>query len=209
MSSSSSSTKRKPQVFNIASDIDDEVEKQHQEQLDEIEMQQMHDDARLHQVLGQVRALHNEIRNTPIDDMIMGQYEKKGTKRETKSESEEEEVKPKSKAKATPKKFSRPNPEADNEPERTTKRQRKPKEDDEAKKLPKKTIQKETKQTNKPKHDTEKVEYESYNEWNKTGRAFLVDQIHKRPGIKFSKTDAKRMGKKEMIEKLLREDGKI
>ena len=70
-----------------------------------------------------------------------------------------------------------------------------------------KPVRKETKQ--KPTHDTDKVSFDSFEEWNKKGRGFLVDQIQKRPGIKFSKTDAKKMNKKEMIEKLLRFDNKI
>ena len=50
---------------------------------------------------------------------------------------------------------------------------------------------------------------DTFNDWNAKGKGFLVDQIHKRPGIKFSKTDAKKLTKKEMIDKLLRFDGKI
>ena len=61
----------------------------------------------------------------------------------------------------------------------------------------------------KPKHDTDLLVLDNFDEWNVKGRGFLVDQIHKRPGIKFSKTDAKKLNKKEMIEKLLRFDGKL
>ena len=61
----------------------------------------------------------------------------------------------------------------------------------------------------KPAHDTDLVVLENFNEWNSRGKGFLVDQIRKRPGIKFSNTDAKRMSKKDMIDKLLRFDGKI
>jgi hypothetical protein len=49
----------------------------------------------------------------------------------------------------------------------------------------------------------------NFEEWNAKGRGFLVDQIQKRPGIKFTKTNAKKMNKKEMIDKLLRFDGKL
>ena len=61
----------------------------------------------------------------------------------------------------------------------------------------------------KQKHDTDTVVLDTFDAWNAKGKGFLVDQIHKRPGIKFTKTDAKRMSKKEMIEKLLQFDSKI
>jgi len=61
----------------------------------------------------------------------------------------------------------------------------------------------------KQKHDTELVVLNDFAEWNAKARGFLVHQIHKRPGIKFTKTDAKKMSKKDMIELLLTFDGKI
>ena len=61
----------------------------------------------------------------------------------------------------------------------------------------------------KPTHETDLIVLDTVGEWNLKPRGFLVDQLHKRPGIKFSKTDAKKMSKKDMIDKLLRFDGKI
>jgi hypothetical protein len=62
----------------------------------------------------------------------------------------------------------------------------------------------------KPAHDTDLVVLENFNEWKaRGGKGFLVDQIHKRPGIKFSKTDAKKKSIAEMIQILLKFDGKI
>ena len=88
----------------------------------------MHDDAKLYQILQDFRQLHLSVTNTPIHDMLMiapefPQRATSGAKRE-KSPSPERAA-PKSKAKATPKKSTRPNPEADNEPERTTKKSKK------------------------------------------------------------------------------------
>jgi type IV secretory pathway VirB10-like protein len=70
-----------------------------------------------------------------------------------------------------------------------------------------KPVKKNVKQ--KPVHDTDLVTLDNFNEWNARGRGFLVDQIRKRPGIKFTNTDAKKMKKADMIEKLSRFDGKI
>jgi hypothetical protein len=70
-----------------------------------------------------------------------------------------------------------------------------------------KPVKKDVKQ--KPAHDTELVTLSNFEEWNAKGKGFLVDQIQKRPGIKFTKTNAKKMNKKEMIDKLLRFDGKL
>ena len=61
----------------------------------------------------------------------------------------------------------------------------------------------------KPTHDTDLIVLDNVGEWNVKPRGFLVDQIRKRPGIKFNNTDAKRMKKADMIDKLLRFDGKI
>ena len=215
MSSASASTKRKPIMFNIADDMDEEIDKQHQEKIDEIEMQEMHDDSKLHSLLARTRSLLHEVQNTSIGDMLMAgpenpQRSTSGSKRE-KSPSPEE-TKPKSKAKYTPKKFTRPNPEADNEPERTAKKQKKPKSEEDPQRLTR-TIKADNKATKqKPKHDTDKVVYESFNEWSGAGKAFLVDQIYKRqrenPKIKFSKTDARNLKKPEMIKLLLEADGK-
>ena len=71
-----------------------------------------------------------------------------------------------------------------------------------------KPVKKETKQ--KPKHETEMVVLDNYNQWNKKGKGFLIDQIQKRPGIIFTKDDAKeKNNKKKLIELLLKFDGKI
>jgi hypothetical protein len=75
------------------------------------------------------------------------------------------------------------------------------------------TIQSKTKPVKKnvnkkPTHDTDLIVLDNVGEWNVKPRGFLIDQIRKRPGIKFNNTDAKRMKKAEMIEKLLRFDGK-
>jgi hypothetical protein len=76
-------------------------------------------------------------------------------------------------------------------------------------KPPKKTIQKEhSVKSERPVHDTEKVVLDSFNEWNAKGRGFLIDQLHKRK-VTLTKTEQKRMSKKELIEKLLKHDGKI
>ena len=45
--------------------------------------------------------------------------------------------------------------------------------------------------TQKPKHDTDLVVLDTFDEWDARGKSFLVDQILKRPGIKFTNTDAK------------------
>jgi hypothetical protein len=84
--------------------------------------------------------------------------------------------------------------------------QQKP-EDPEATRSKAKPVKKNVKQ--KPAHDADLVVLENFNEWNAKGKGFLVDQIRKRPGIKFTNTDAKRMKKPDMIDKLLRFDGKI
>ena len=211
-STSSSSARRKPQMFDIADDIDDEIKHQHQDRLDDIELQEMHDDSRLQSLLQRTRSLLHEVQSTPIGGMMMSgpeqlQRSTSGTKREQSPASEG--TKPKSKAKPTPKKFSRPNPEADNEPERTAKKQKNPKDKEDPKRAQKvlKTDNKFSKE--KPKHDTDKVVYEDFNEWNKKGKGFLIDQIYKRPTIKITKTDSKKMHKKELIEKLLSADGKL
>jgi hypothetical protein len=199
MSSSSSSTKRKPEMYNIAGpDMDDEIEQQRQEVIDEHEMQMMHDDAKLHQLLLAVR---DDTQNTPIHEIVMHQHDKQGTKRDTNSETEE--IKPKRKAKAAPKKASRPNPEADNEPERTNKRQRKPREQ-------KEPIKKEVKKdkVTKIKHDTDFVIKNTFDEWKKTNKGFLFDQIYKRPQIKKTEYNTK-THKEDLINLLLRADGKI
>jgi myosin heavy subunit len=189
MSSSSSSTKRK--------DVDEDIE---QEMIHELQIEQIQHDTRLHQVLLQLRG---EIPDNALDD-IMRESTKQGTKRESNSDSEPEEGKPKRKAKATPKKASRPNPdeepeegkptrkarttrnkasrpnpEADNEPDRTTKRQKKPKAP-----VKTETIKKDKVIKEKFKHDTDKIVYDTFDEWKKTNRGFLFDQIYKRPGIK-------------------------
>jgi len=199
MSSSSSSTKRKPEMYNIAGpDIDDDIEQQRQEVIDEHEMQMMHDDAKLQQLLLAVR---DETQNMPLHEIVMHQHEKQGTKRDTNSETEPEEIKPKRKAKAAPKKASRPNPEADNEPERTTKRQRQ-----KATKTEKNEVKKTIKE--KPKHNTE-IEYLTLEELEKKGKGYLVDQIHKRPDIKFNKSDAKKKTIKQMADLIDNSDKKF
>jgi len=205
MEASSSSSKRKTERFNIADDFDDDFEKQQQEVIDEIEMQQMRDDSKLSQLLDQVKETHNDTGNTSIDDLVMRQNGQKGTKRETNSDSDPEEGKPKSKAKATPKKATRPNPEADNEPERTTKKQKNKKELVIKDKVIKEKVKHDTE---KVKHDTEKVIYDTFDEWKKTNKGFLFDQIYKRTHIKKTLYN-KKTKKEDLINLLLMADGKI
>jgi len=200
-----SRSKRKTERFNIADDFDDDFEKQQQEVIDEIEMQQMRDDSKLSQLLDQVKETHNDTGNTSIDDLVMRQNEQKGTKRETNSDSDPEEGKPKSKAKATPKKATRPNPEADNEPERTTKKQKNKKELVIKDKVIKEKVKHDTE---KVKHDTEKVIYDTFDEWKKTNKGFLFDQIYKRTHIKKTLYN-KKTKKEDLINLLLMADGKI
>ena len=200
----SSSSKRKTERFNIADDFDDDFEKQ-QKVIDEIEMQQMRDDSKLSQLLDQVKETQNDTGNTSIDDLVMRQNEQKGTKRETNSNSDPEEGKPKSKAKATPKKATRPNPEADNEPERTTKKQKNKKELVIKDKVIKEKVKHDTE---KVKHDTEKVIYDTFDEWKKTNKGFLFDQIYKRTHIKKTLYN-KKTKKEDLINLLLMADGKI
>jgi len=65
---------------------------------------------------------------------------------------------------------------------------------------------KETKQ--KPKHETEKVVFDHFSDWFVKGIGFLVDQMQKR-GIRYSKNKPKKIDKPEMIELLLKFDGKM
>ena len=115
------------------------------------------------------------------------------------------------KTKATPKKFSQPNPEADDEPEQTRGRSRtrtvreKERDIEEKKSSVKKTIKKDIKQE-KPKHETDFINNLTLEELVKKNRGFLVDQIHKRPGIKFTSTNAKRMRIETMAQEIFNFD---
>jgi len=115
------------------------------------------------------------------------------------------------KTKATPKKFSKPNTEADDEPEQTRGRSRtrtnkeKEREKEDKKSSVKKTIKKDIKQE-RPKHETYFINNLTLQELKKKGRGFLVDQIHKRPGIKFTPTNAKRMSIEKMAQEIFNFD---
>ena len=123
-----------------------------------------------------------------------------------------EETQSQPKRQTAPKKFAKPNPEGEGEPEQTKPTKVYPKKEKAAekttkteKKEAKRTIKKENMVKEKPKHDTDIVHL-SLEELEKKNKGFLVDQIHKRPGIKFSKTDARKMTIKKMAEEISKFD---
>jgi hypothetical protein len=193
MSASSSSTKRKPQVFNIADDIDEDIEEHHQQHAEDFRMQQEKEEEKQHHIILQAQAMMDE-----TNDQVMPFVR-------TKRENSPPATAPRAKAKPTPKKPARPNPDADKEPDRTPKKTKKDEKTEKAKEI-KKTIRKDN-QSTKIKHDTEKV-IMSQEDLEKKPRAFLVDQIYKRPGIKFTKTDAKKMTIRKMAEEIFKFDSK-
>jgi len=193
MSASSSSTKRKPQVFNIADDIDQDIEEHHQQHAEDFQMQQEQEQEKQHDIVLQAQAIMDE-----ANDQLMPFVR-------TKRENSPPATAPRAKAKPTPKKPARPNPDADKEPDRTPKKTKKDEKTEKPKEI-KKTIKKDN-QSTKIKHETETL-IMPLEELQKKNKGFLVDQIHKRPGIKFTKTDAKKMSIKDMAEKIFKFDNK-
>jgi hypothetical protein len=120
-----------------------------------------------------------------------------------------QEIQPQPKKQTAPKKFAKPNPEEETEPEQTKPTKVYPKKE-KATEKPTKTEKKEIKKTikEKPKHNTE-IEYLTLEELEKKGKGYLVDQIHKRPDIKFNKSDARNKTKKQMANLIANSDKKI
>jgi len=100
MSASSSSTKRKPQVFNIADDIDEDIEEHHQQHAEDFRMQQEKEEEKQHHIILQAQAMMDET-NEQLMPFVR-----------TKRESSPPATAPRAKAKPTPKKPARPNPDA-------------------------------------------------------------------------------------------------
>jgi len=119
-----------------------------------------------------------------------------------------QEIQPQPKKQTAPKKFAKPNPEEETEPEQTKPTKVYPKKEKTTEK-PTKTEKIEIKKTikEKPKHNTE-IEYLTLEELEKKGKGYLVDQIHKRPDIKFTKSDARKKTIKQMVDLIANSDKK-
>jgi len=85
-------TKRPPLMFSIADDIDDDIVRHHQIIIDDVEMEEKQEKAKLARLIKQ---LHDEVKHTPIDDIIVDdarmKKERKSIKR-TDGDLEEEPV---------------------------------------------------------------------------------------------------------------------
>jgi hypothetical protein len=122
---------------------------------------------------------------------------------------EPEQAIPKAKAQAAPKQATRPDPELEH-PIPKAKAKGRPKKSDEPNPEPEdtratKSFNKKIIKKDKPKHETE-IKYLALDELYKKNKGFLVDQIHKRPGLKFNKSDAKTKTIKQMAELIYRFD---
>jgi len=76
MSSSSGSNQpprraKRPQTYDIADDIDSDIQQQQAIDIDDLEMQQMHDDAKLFTLIKELKDEHEEMGNTPIHNMLV------------------------------------------------------------------------------------------------------------------------------------------
>ena len=89
MSSSSSSNQppqgtKRPQRFVIADDVDTDIQQHQAIDIDDLEMQQMHDDAKLFTLIKEMKNDHEAMGNTPIDEMLVDDAKMKKERRSIK-----------------------------------------------------------------------------------------------------------------------------
>ena len=215
-------SKKKPQpttktkFFDMTEDdLDEEVQHQHEMNVDDAEMKYLESTVKLQTMLMETQQMLQST-STAVDDKMQTSTASSSSQK-NKAETSSPAPRPKSKAKPEPKgesassstkpaktKTSKPTAKAkkvphddakDQEPESTTIPIKKPIKSIAIEKVIPKVV-----------HGTQIEKFGSFDEWmTKKNRGFLIDQLDLRK-VKLNKTDRKRMSIKNMIDKLLEHD---